>query len=150
MACTPHKSNVPGDFYVEDGCCTSCGMPTTEAPDLFEYDPDGHCYVRKQPTATDEVDRMILAFEVQDIGCIRYKGTDRAIQIRLVESGEGEQCDVLNPDLKERNAIVQAERAARFATWKASQDLTGSASSHKSCGDPTVFRRFLHWLGIGA
>lgn len=125
-------------------------MPTTEAPDLFEYAPDGHCYVRKQPAATDELDRMILAFEVQDIGCIRYKGTDRAIQIRLVESGEGKQCDVLHPDLKERNAVIQAERAARFATWKASQALEGSPSAHKSGGAPTALRRFLHWLGIGA
>ncbi len=43
----PFPKNVPGDFYVEDGCCTSCGMPTTEAPELFAYAPDGHCYVRQ-------------------------------------------------------------------------------------------------------
>lgn len=150
MTCIPHKSNVPGDFYVEDGCCTSCGMPTTEAPDLFEYDADGHCFVRKQPTAADEVNRMILAFEVQDIGCIRYRGKNRAIQIRLVESGEGEQCDALDLDLKARNAIIQAERAARFAKWKENQALEKGSAANELGSDSTLVRRFLHWLGIGA
>ena len=122
----------------------------TEAPDLFEYDPDGHCFVRKQPVATDELNRMISAFEVQEVGCIRYRGTNTVIQIRLVESGEGEQCDLLNPELKERNAIIQAERAARYAKWKKDQALIGSSASNRSNGSGAAFRRFLHWLGIRA
>jgi len=91
--------NVHGDFYVEDGCCTSCGMPSTVAPELFSYAPDGHCYVSKQPSSAIEVRQMIEAFEVQDIGCIRYKGKNRVIQIKLVASGEGDQCDSLDQDL---------------------------------------------------
>lgn len=120
----------------------------TEAPDLFEYDPDGHCFVRKQPTTIEEVDRMISAFEVQEVGCIRYKGTSKVIQIRLVESGEGEQCDLLDPEFKERNATIQAERAARLAEWRANQTLVGKPTPLRPYGGSTAFRRFLHWLGF--
>jgi hypothetical protein len=93
---TPHPKNIPGDFYVEDGCCTSCNMPFTVAPDLFgsaDGELDGHCFIRKQPENEAELSRMVLAFQVSDLRCTRYKGTDRVIQIRLAESGEGEQCD---------------------------------------------------------
>jgi hypothetical protein len=107
---TPFAENAPGDFYVEDGCCTSCGMPTTVAPDLFSYARDGHCYVSKQPSCAAEIYRMIQAFEVQDIQCIRYKGTNRIIQIRLIGSGEGNQCDHLPSDLSSINEEVQSDR----------------------------------------
>ena len=32
---------------------------------------------------------MLQAFEVQETGCIRYKGCDRVIQMRLISVGEG-------------------------------------------------------------
>lgn len=102
--------NVVGDFYVEDGCCTSCGMPSTVAPELFSYAADGHCFVSKQPTNAIEVRKMIIAFEVQDIGCIRYRGTERAIQLKLIASGEGDQCDRLDHDLQTLNEEVKADR----------------------------------------
>ena len=120
----------------------------TEAPDLFEYDPDGHCFVRKQPTTSEEVDRMIAAFKVQEVGCIRYKGTTKAIQIRLVEAGEGEQCDVLDPEFNERNATIQAERTARLAKWRADQAVVQESAALQSNDGSTAFRRFLRWLGI--
>lgn len=106
----PFTENVSGDFYVEDGCCTSCGMPSTVAPELFSYAESGHCYVRKQPSDATELRKMIDAFEVQDIGCIRYKGTNRVIQIQLIVSGEGDQCDALDHDLKVLNDDVKADR----------------------------------------
>ena len=31
----PHAANVKGDFYVEENCCTMCGVPFVEAPELF-------------------------------------------------------------------------------------------------------------------
>ena len=102
--------NSPGDFYVEDGCCTSCGMPSTVAADLFSYAENGHCYVSKQPASAAEIYRMLQAFEVQDVQCIRYKGTNRVIQIRLIGSGEGNQCDRLASDLSAINNEVQANR----------------------------------------
>jgi ferredoxin len=113
----PFPENVPGDFYVEDGCCTSCGMPTTEAPELFAYAPDGHCFVKKQPTTARETYQMIGAFSVQDIGCIRYKGKNRVIQIRLIGVNEGDQCDELPRDLAALNEEVNAENS-RIRSWE--------------------------------
>ena len=109
----PFPENVPGDFYVEDGCCTACGMPTTEAPELFAYAPDGHCYVRRQPSSENEMRKMVGAFTVQDVGCIRYKGRDRVVQIRLIRAGEGDQCDHLPRDLAGNS--VKAWPAVRIA-----------------------------------
>ena len=107
----PFPENVPGDFYVEDGCCMSCWMPTTEAPDLFAYADDGHCYVKRQPTTGQEMWQMVRAFAVQDAGCIRYKGKNRVIQIRLIAAGEGDQCDHLPSDLGSLNDEVKADRS---------------------------------------
>src|SRR5262249_35562240 len=74
-----HPRNVPGDFYVEDGCCTLCDMPRTEAPDLFAIcdDPAGyqHCFVAKQPETPQELERMLGAIECAELDCIRYRGT---------------------------------------------------------------------------
>ena len=106
----PYPKNVKGDFYVEDGCCTSCNMPFTVADDLFSSSPDGHCYVSKQPSNAREVVQMIQAFEVQDVGCIRYKGANRVIQIKLVASGEAEQCDHLDPDLAALSKEIAADK----------------------------------------
>jgi hypothetical protein len=106
----PHPCNASGDFYVEDGCCTSCNMPFTVAADLFTSADDGHCYVSKQPTTDAESDRMLQAFQVQDVGCIRYKGTSRVIQIKLVAAGEAEQCDHLDNDLAAPSKEVAADK----------------------------------------
>jgi hypothetical protein len=138
---TAHKANALGDFYVEDGCCTSCGMPTTVAPDLFEYENDGHCYVSRQPFAPDEVDRMVSAFQVQDVGCIRYKGSNRVIQIRLVGLGEGDQCDLLDSDLKARSQGIKAKRVAADSPSRASECPEGSHS---------VLQRVVRWLRHGS
>jgi hypothetical protein len=83
-------------------------MPSAVAPELFSYAPDGHCYVSQQPTNAIEVRNMIEAFEVQDIGCIRYKGKNRVVQIKLVALGEGDQCDELDQELKNLNEEVKA------------------------------------------
>ena len=106
----PFPENAPGDFYVEDGCCLSCSMPTTEAPDLFAYAAVGHCFVRRQPSSAKEMHQMIQAFAVQDVACIRYKGKNRVVQIRLIGTGEGDQCDHLPADLKSLNDEFKADR----------------------------------------
>ncbi len=118
----PHSLNVPGDFYVEDGCCTSCNMPFTVAPDLFgsaDGELDGHCFVRKQPESLAELSRMLLAIEVSDLRCTRYKGKSRAIQIQLIEAGEGDQCDRLDKGLQARAKALDAQLKARYAIEKA-------------------------------
>jgi ferredoxin len=73
-----HPKNVPGDFFVEAECCTLCGVPWSEAPDLFRYDDD-HCWVSRQPVTADEQRRMLRVIQLQDLGCIRYRGSDRKI-----------------------------------------------------------------------
>lgn len=97
-----HPDNVPGDFYVEDGCCTLCGVPEQFAPDLFPPidDDSEHCFVRKQPTSTDEVDRMFEVIACAELDCIRYAGSDRAILTRLCASGHQDLCDNLPDDLR--------------------------------------------------
>ncbi len=78
----PYKLNVVGDFFVADGCCTMCGVPESEAPELFGEGPDG-CYVKQQPSSAEELEHMLSAMAVQELGCIRYQGTDRTILARL-------------------------------------------------------------------
>jgi hypothetical protein len=114
----PHENNVPGDFYVEDGCCLSCSMPIDTAPKLFacpknENEDNFSCYVQKQPESAAEFDNMMEAFAVADVGCIRYKGKQRVIQIRLVRANEGMQCDNLPLHLS-----IEAQVRQTINHWK--------------------------------
>lgn len=114
----PHPANLPGDFYVEDGCCTMCEVPFAEAPDLFGtcQDPKGytHCFVKRQPESSDELDQMCRAIRCAELKCIRYRGKDRLIQLRLVEAGEGQICDALPPDLQQRSEqVLEVQRRQR-------------------------------------
>jgi hypothetical protein len=92
-----HPRNVPGPYYVENGCCTSCGVPRLLAPDLFGADDDAHCFVMRQPATLAEEDAMLQVLATQELGCIRYRGYDSVILRRLGEAGEGSQCDVPLP-----------------------------------------------------
>src|SRR5262245_32288205 len=49
-----HPKNAAGPFYVVNGCCTACGVPTSIAPELFEFDSADHCYVKRQPASDTE------------------------------------------------------------------------------------------------
>ena len=113
----PHPANGSGDFYVEDGCCTMCGVPFFEAPSLFGVikDPKGysHCYVKRQPSTGEELAQMISAVRCAELQCIRYRGSDTAIQLRLVEIGDGLVCDHLPPDLQQRAELIKAARRQR-------------------------------------
>ena len=92
-----HPANVPGDFYVEDGCCLFCGMPEQEAPDIFGWagPSPSHCVVKRQPQTLPELDRTFNAMSHGDVDCVRYRGNDRDIRHRLVARGLAKQCDVL-------------------------------------------------------
>lgn len=124
----PHPANVPGDFYVEDGCCTMCEMPLAEAPELFGacQDPKGypHCYVKRQPETPAELDHMVGAIRCAELRCIRYRGTDRLIQLRLVGLDEGFVCDGLPQDLQreaDHRAAVQSRKrttSAPLSWWR--------------------------------
>lgn len=133
----PHPRNAPGDFYVEDGCCISCGMPFQSASALFEYD-DGHCYVKRQPASAEEVDAMVDAIGLADVGCIRYKGNQRVIQIRLVEAGEGAQCDELPEDLAAQHSDMSKRRITH------QYGFVGRSASQPA--KPSALQRLTAWL----
>jgi ferredoxin len=106
----PHKCNAAGDFYVEAACCTSCALPFSVAPDLFAWADDGSCFVKTQPTIDADVDKMVQAASMAELVCIRYKGTNRAIQLKLIAAGEADQCDVLPPDLEPTRAVSRSNQ----------------------------------------
>ncbi|MBO9703180.1 MAG: ferredoxin [Sporocytophaga sp.] len=93
------KENVSGAFYIVDGCCTLCGVPHAEAPELFGgIDEKGNmthdqCFVKKQPDSPNELNQMINAMAAQEIICIRYSGNDINIKNRIKEVGEKSQID---------------------------------------------------------
>jgi hypothetical protein len=93
----PHPKNVPGPFYVVDGCCTACGVPLSEAPGLFTFDEAHHCYVERQPRTKEEFDRAFHAVWAAELGCIRYRGDDPEVLRRFAELGEPHLCDVPPP-----------------------------------------------------
>ena len=89
-----HPESVPGDFYIEQGCCMACGVPEAIAPDLVAHDEGQywHCYWKKQPQTPDELDRAVEILHTQELGCHRYGGTDASIIHRLPP----ECCDVVS------------------------------------------------------
>lgn len=97
-----HLRNAPGDFYVEHGCCLSCGVWETEAVGLMQWDDDEYpqCFVARQPDTPDEIKRMIRAMSVQELDCIRYCGADPEIANKLIAAGEAGSCD--RQDIVER------------------------------------------------
>lgn len=93
------NENVSGDFYVKHGCCTLCGMPHIEAPELFGgIDEKGNitheqCFVKKQPETPEELNHMINAMASQELTCIRYCGKNNYIKSRIKATGEHNQID---------------------------------------------------------
>lgn len=92
----PHPANVPGPFYVEDGCCISCGVWEDVAPDLLawlEDDDVPHCYVQRQPETDEEFERMMEAMQVGEVDCIRVHACKSGWIERLRTEGLGDQID---------------------------------------------------------
>ncbi|MBZ5709265.1 ferredoxin [Nannocystis pusilla] len=73
-------------------------MPDTEAPDLFAA-AESHCYVRRQPTTPEELERMLSAISCAEFNCIRYAGDDPAILEQLALFGEAAVCDSMPPHI---------------------------------------------------
>ena len=90
-----HPLNADGDFYVEDGCCTMCGVPEMEAPALFgrASGSDSHCFVKRQPQSPDEFDQMLNVIACAELQCIRYCGNDSSVFVRLYKLNEIDVCD---------------------------------------------------------
>jgi hypothetical protein len=55
--------NAPGEFYVEHGCCTLCGVPWRYAPELFSHDEHG-CWVARQPITASERANMAKVIRI--------------------------------------------------------------------------------------
>ena len=68
-----HPRNVAGEFYVENECCTLCGVPWHAAPELFAYDDSG-CWVAKQPANAGERQKMRRVIDTQELDCIHRRG----------------------------------------------------------------------------
>jgi hypothetical protein len=83
---SPEPTSAPGDFYVEDKCCASCGVPQVAAPDLVEWVNDReflHCRWKKQPSTPEELKQAFAIFDGQELGCHRYAGIDPEVQERI-------------------------------------------------------------------
>lgn len=78
-------TSAPGDFYVENECCISCGVPQIVAPDLIGWANDnrGVCYWKKQPETPEELHQAFAIFDGQEAGCHRYAGLNPEIQRRV-------------------------------------------------------------------
>lgn len=101
---TKHPLNAAGDFYVVQGCCPSCGVPDANAPELFGWDNEQHCFMKRQPQTWQDLQGMISAMEAADLSCIRYCGKDRAIFDRLHGNYCIDQADFAPSHLRLRDA----------------------------------------------
>jgi hypothetical protein len=81
----PKSSSAVGDFYVEDNCCITCGVPQAVAPDLVGWTNEGmsQCYWKKQPQTQEELRQAFAIFSGQEVGCHRYSGRDPEIQAQI-------------------------------------------------------------------
>jgi len=79
-----------------------CEVPFLEAPELFGVVKDprayNHCHVKRQPDTPAELDRMVSAVRCAELQCIRYRGSNRLLQLRLIGAGEAGICDGLTAD----------------------------------------------------
>lgn len=122
MALQSHPRNAPGPFYVVNDCCTACGVPKATAPEHFESDLDGQCYVTRQPGSPDEIEAMLHVIRGQELGCIRYRGTDPQILRRLGDAESADQCDAplprgVVPVLRNHVSFAAIDPVARI--WRA-------------------------------
>jgi hypothetical protein len=126
----PHPLNVPGPFYVEDGCCTACMAAVDESKGLLRYDePAGHCHVLKQPSSPDELTHMVRAASVAELQCLRYRGNDPSVLRRLAEAGLASLCDSPTTDIRPlvRNTVRFRRPGSRRDTALSLRDALASS-----------------------
>lgn len=83
----PEESS-PGDFYVIRDECITCGAPHAVAPDLVGWLTDErgepyHCYWKKQPSNSTELQQAFEVFDASEVGCHRYSGSDPSVIARV-------------------------------------------------------------------
>jgi hypothetical protein len=118
-----HPLNVPADFYVENGCCMSCGVPESIAPGLIGETGKGiwHGYWKKQPKTDEEIKQAIHILHAQELGGHRYAGSDPKILKRLPR----ECCDAFSgpPPTPKANLVSGGE--VRFESLDEQDSLPG-------------------------
>lgn len=98
MPARPYPLNVPGDWYVEDGCCLICTVPGDIAPDLFAVNEEPlHCYVCRQPETPRHLNQMLEAAWYADLECIRYRGKSPDIITYLIKKQLSQIIDPFTP-----------------------------------------------------
>jgi hypothetical protein len=108
--------NVVGDFFVEDGCCISCGLAHAEAPGFlaeFEETIDGHCYVKRQPQTPQEIDEAIDAIMISEVKCIHYEGNSIEILEKIIQRLKNWDVPYL---VKEYEDILEGKKKDEFKT----------------------------------
>lgn len=102
---TPYHKNAPGAFFVEDGCCITCGvMHESKGGRFFEWDEkadSSHCYIKLQPETKHDLQDMIKAMKVSDVDCVFYKGCNKNWQKQLRQNGLGGQICKQDSDTNE-------------------------------------------------
>jgi len=80
-----NPESVPGDFYVEQDCCLSCGLPQHIAPGLVGRSEtgSGDCVWKKQPSTPQEIEQAIKVLQFQELTCHRYAGRNPSILAQL-------------------------------------------------------------------
>jgi hypothetical protein len=68
-----------------------------EAPELFAYDSQSHCFFKRQPITNDEVDGVFRAVLGAELECLRYRGADFGLLRRFAELGSPHLCDIPPP-----------------------------------------------------
>ncbi len=92
-----------------------------EAPELFAYDSGNHCFVKRQPTCSQELKQAISAILFSESDCIRYRGDDGSVLRTLAELGLRKQCD--------RNPPADAAPLWRnYVTFEATFDSAANMS----------------------
>lgn len=130
-----YPENSKGDFYVENQVCITCGAPEAEAPNLIEHSKleYGHCYFKKQPTTSEELDRAISAMQVSCISGIRYGGKDHEILKRLYDLGLQAECDYI---------LTNNKLTKNFDFFKFAMPDSRKADFYLGCLDSSVFLDF--------
>jgi len=92
-----HPLNVVGDFYVENEMCICCDAPRDSAPDLIDYDAEMHCYFKRQPETSDELDAAVDAVCVSCVEAVRYDGDDPII-LEKIDQKQKEYASKVPPE----------------------------------------------------
>lgn len=86
MFCAMSVSGDQEGLRVETDCCTSCGVPWHYAPEIFR-EGERSCEIIRQPRSATDVRKVLRVLQAQDLGCIRYLGSNPRVLALLEAAG---------------------------------------------------------------